>query len=787
MLAGLRIILVAYLSTVVPWLMAMPMEMSPNIPTTDAVRVPHTADNITRRKMKRGCGANHFACSYEPDLAGDDPGGSGCGCCGCCVGSDCNCPPNTLSPVGTKSIEGCIAAPNHFGPPGKAATPCSAGSSSSAGATSGTQCKCITATGHYQKSVGTATTSTSCAACRSRSSCPQGKYLTGTCGGFTDYVCEPCPLFSGTAAAGATSIGQCMCASGYFDRHPSSTSVTCLPCKASCPRGQHLTGTCSTSDDLQCTPCLNPKSCVANTYLSGTCAGQADYICSPCPAHSTGPTGATEASQCVCVPGYYDVDSAALGVNCTECRMSCKTGQYLSTKCGPVDTAHGEDATCAQCPAHATLMHNSTSRRRAFAIAGVMNGTPPLIQDCVCDPGYYDELPALSQVNCTAIPPQFSTGATKTAKCQIQKFGAGQKQQIKLDLSPSNTAQLGAMVQFLKGVSTDLLYSVDFNHACAQLLLQYKGDGSLCSKSFPLFAKNGNSATHVKFLGTATLQCNGYSDLFVLSKVCVEPCIHDDSQGCCWVPPVLAPYFTCCGKYGCCPATTAPTPPPIDTAISVPECKDLHSNCPHLKARLDTLHASCFNTDLGSLLGNSTYNGMHLVDQCCASCHATLSIPATDGYCAMCLARGHTQTRCTLMGVCHCTYSAQCLQCTGHTDDVTAQECESYGIDCSSNCTNTTRASVKHRRAQGGATAAVQVQANGHSTTLLTRILNCLGRGNGVASCGGPTKCADRHDSGFGQPCAAFSSYCADPVLAPKLKKNCKKTCGLCDTAVEAS
>ena len=121
-LAGLRIIFVVYLSTVVPWLMAMPMEMSPNIPTTDAVRVPHTADNITRRKMKRGCGANHFACSYEPDLAGDDPGGSGCGCCGCCVGSDCNCPPNTLSPVGTKSIEGCIAAPNHFGPPGKAAT-----------------------------------------------------------------------------------------------------------------------------------------------------------------------------------------------------------------------------------------------------------------------------------------------------------------------------------------------------------------------------------------------------------------------------------------------------------------------------------------------------------------------------------------------------------------------------------------------------------------------------------------------------------------------------------------
>ena len=159
--------------------------------------------------------------------------------------------------------------------------PCSAGSSSPAGATSGTQCKCTA--GHYQTQAGTPTVSATCPPCRSKSSCPQGKYLDGTCGGFSDYTCEACPQFSSTKAAGATAIGQCACASGYFDNNPSPTDVTCLPCKASCPRGTHLAGKCSATSDFTCATCLDPTSCAAGTYLSGDCAGHADYVCAPCP------------------------------------------------------------------------------------------------------------------------------------------------------------------------------------------------------------------------------------------------------------------------------------------------------------------------------------------------------------------------------------------------------------------------------------------------------------------------------------------------------------------------
>ena len=70
-------------------------------------------------------------------------------------------------------------------------------------------------------------------------------------------------------------------------------------------------------------------------------------------------------------------------------------------------------------------------------------------------------------------------------------------------MSPSNTEQLGAMLQFVKGVNTDLLYSADFNLVCGTMLLQYSAlrgaAGSICSKDFALFGKTGNSAALSSF------------------------------------------------------------------------------------------------------------------------------------------------------------------------------------------------------------------------------------------------------------------------------------------------
>ena len=357
-----------------------------------------------------------------------------------------------------------------------------------------------------------------------------------------------------------------------------------------------------------------------------------------------------------------------------------------------------------------------------------------MINDCLCDAGYYDQAPALSQVSCVKIPLQFSSGADDTAKCQVAKFGAGLKQQIKLDVSPSNMKQLGTMVQFLKGVTTDLLYSVDFNFACGALLRQYHGTGTICGHSFPLFGKTGNSAAHVNFLGKATLQCHGFNDLFVLGKVCLEPCISDESQGCCWIPPVLSHFFSCCGKYHCCPETRAPTPAPAAAALA--NCTDNFPTCPMLKKKFDQINASCFTSDAGAVLHNSKFNGVHFVDQCCASCR-----PASTDHCAQCIAHGHSHSMCTKIGVCHCSYSAKCMQCLGVSDSggqTTVDECQSYGIDCTENCSGSSTPRVQgHRRVQGGAAAAVQVQAGGQSNKQLNAILNCLAKGDSVAKCAG--------------------------------------------------
>ena len=258
-----------------------------------------------------------------------------------------------------------------------------------------------------------------------------------------------------------------------------------------------------------------------------------------CPARSTSDAGATEASQCKCVAGFFDADTAVQGVSCQACQK-CAANQHMTASCGPVHVGatYGQDAQCSACPLNSKLpsekphVAGSTSlRRRSF---GVVAHT--LVQPCVCDDGFYNEAPALSEVSCAAIPPEFGAGADKTAKCQWFKFGTGQKEHIKLDLSNSNTQQLqlaGTMVQYFKDVSTDQLYAADFNLACGTLLQEYNGAaGSICSKSLALFGKTGNNATHVNFLGNARLECHGFNDLYMLGKVCFEPCINDESQGC---------------------------------------------------------------------------------------------------------------------------------------------------------------------------------------------------------------------------------------------------------------
>ena len=78
------------------------------------------------------------------------------------------------------------------------------------------------------------------------------------------------------------------------------------------------------------------------------------------------------------------------------------------------------------------------------------------------------------------------------------------------------------------GTSTDLIFATDYNDFCGTLIQAYRGDNTICSHTFPLFGRGGSvQPGHVNYLGNATLNCHGFTDLFVLGKVCLEPCVND--------------------------------------------------------------------------------------------------------------------------------------------------------------------------------------------------------------------------------------------------------------------
>ena len=218
----------------------------------------------------------------------------------------------------------------------------------------------------------------------------------------------------------------------------------------------------------------------------------------------------------------------------------------------------------------------------------------------------------------------------------------------------------------------------------------------------------------MNFLGDATVQCHGENELYVLGKLCMEPCLHDPSASkCCWVPSEIAQLFACCTQLGCCADTPPPTPPPA--------CVDLHATCPKLKRQLDAINGSCLTTDFGGATGIAAYNGMHLADQCCASCK-----PSQSSHCDQCIADGHTHELCVAIGVCgRCSYPAACARCIAADSRLTITQCRSYGLDCTLGCAP---AGAGRRRAQSGAAggAAAQVSASSAAWSTFDKLMDCL-------------------------------------------------------------
>ncbi|KAJ1464607.1 hypothetical protein T484DRAFT_1922905, partial [Baffinella frigidus] len=175
---------------------------------------------------------------------------------------------------------------------------CPGTQTSSAGATSVSECGC--AAGTYLDAA-----SSQCAACPGVSfspfgstqiencACPEGHHgSNGTecvqCPhGFLkdvvgDAACTPCPG-GNTSSVGATSASECNCFAGSYR---DATSSLCTPC----PEG--LTSSAGETSVSEC------YLCPAGTY-------EASSLCVSCPGARTSSQGASDASECYCPAGTY--------------------------------------------------------------------------------------------------------------------------------------------------------------------------------------------------------------------------------------------------------------------------------------------------------------------------------------------------------------------------------------------------------------------------------------------------------------------------------------------------
>ena len=109
-------------------------------------------------------------------------------------------------------------------------------------------------------------------------------------------ACSACSLCNGGEyiASGAYCQGT-----GFSD----TSAGKCTPCRASCPSGQYLSGSCVAGDetsDRTCLPCTSR--CPVGYYSIGRCDGSTAYDtrrCAPCG---------------FCQPGQYQVRRHALAV-----------------------------------------------------------------------------------------------------------------------------------------------------------------------------------------------------------------------------------------------------------------------------------------------------------------------------------------------------------------------------------------------------------------------------------------------------------------------------------------
>ena len=251
--------------------------------------------------------------------------------------------------------------------------------------------------------------------------CPAGSHsIAGTGGGIAACVCntglygDPAPTCvacppGSTSADGATSIYDCICATGSWARFfpdpvSGSPAMECVPC------GQYATtpaGVVATAQG-QCV-------CMAGSY--GQPSSAPDVAgCIVCPANSTSLQNSSTMASCHCVAGA--AGSPDLGEVCVFCNVGTEPapggGRYCGCRANSYDSDSGSDVqagTCIDCPAY------------SFSAMGGRSSAA-----CMCYPGYYkvDDDGSIAGFQCLECPAYSSSSSNSTGpeacKCSSDFF-----------------------------------------------------------------------------------------------------------------------------------------------------------------------------------------------------------------------------------------------------------------------------------------------------------------------------------------------------------------------------
>ena len=146
-------------------------------------------------------------------------------------------------------------------------------------------------------------------------------------------ACSACPSGQviGTACS-ATSNTMCVaCGSNEYE-----SGGDCVACRVTCGIGEYVSGNCGGASDYGCTACDNGAG-VGSEYYTGPAStiGQSNCpvsACSACPAGQVIGTACSASSNTMCVAcGSNEYES---GGDCVACRVTCGSGEYVSGSCG---------------------------------------------------------------------------------------------------------------------------------------------------------------------------------------------------------------------------------------------------------------------------------------------------------------------------------------------------------------------------------------------------------------------------------------------------------------------